>query len=287
LLQPQNDSESVVDAWEARRWPNHGLKEITAPLSDSGIGSPPRTTPLVALFLGITNLYRERRRGASEIEVQLEVGVASGASSINCKRTITALLECGDLSDLSPLWPGRQNESRDKSPDTAVRTECLSRVRVCGKLFVFGESRKVGTVGTTKLTRKEILGDDPVHDVMVSAIEGVRHRGKHVAFGAAVILLLGSGIYLALEYLEKRDMESQQILSRGIDFYHAQVDSAAPDDPYGKGPDPVFRTEEAKYQAASKEFSSVISRFGSSRVAVIARYYLGLCQVRFGQRKRR
>jgi len=27
-----------------------------------------------------------------------------------------ALLECGDLSDLSPLWPWRQNESGDKSP---------------------------------------------------------------------------------------------------------------------------------------------------------------------------
>src|SRR5204863_4669549 len=123
----------------------------------------------------------------------------------------------------SPLLPGRQNESRDKSPDTAVRIECFVAGARLWYAICFGESRKVGTVGTTKLTRKEILGDDPVHDVMVSAIEGVRHRGKHVAFGAAVILLLGSGIYLALEYLEKRDMESQQILSRGIDFYHAQV----------------------------------------------------------------
>ena len=45
--------------------------------------------------------------------VQLEVGVASGAALVNCRRTITALLECGDLS---PLWPGRQKESDDKSP---------------------------------------------------------------------------------------------------------------------------------------------------------------------------
>ncbi len=140
-------------------------------------------------------------------------------------------------------------------------------------------------MGTTKLTRKEILGDDPIHDVMISVIEGVRHRGKHVVLALAGILLLGLGIYLGLGYLEKRDTESQQILSRGIDFYHAQVDAAAPDDPYGKGPDPVFRTEEAKYQAATKEFSSVISRFGSSKVAVIAKYYVGLCQVRFGQKE--
>src|SRR6266516_5685629 len=45
--------------------------------------------------------------------VQLEVGVASGAALANCSRTITALLECGDLS---PPWPGPQNESGDKSP---------------------------------------------------------------------------------------------------------------------------------------------------------------------------
>ena len=32
---------------------------------------------------------------------------------VNCRRTITALLECGDLS---PLWPGRQDESGDLSP---------------------------------------------------------------------------------------------------------------------------------------------------------------------------
>src|SRR5436189_4032390 len=45
--------------------------------------------------------------------VQLEVEVASGAALVNCSRTIPALLECGDLS---PLWPGRQNESGDESP---------------------------------------------------------------------------------------------------------------------------------------------------------------------------
>src|SRR5438094_8913749 len=45
-----------------------------------------------------------------------------------------------------------------------------------------------------------------------------------------------------------------------------------------------MRTEKEKEQAARKVFSSVSSRFGCSRVAVIARYYLGLCQVRFGQK---
>src|SRR5439155_17962192 len=43
-----------------------------------------------------------RRRGASWARLIHRI-----------RRTITASLECGDLS---PLWPGRQKESGDKSP---------------------------------------------------------------------------------------------------------------------------------------------------------------------------
>src|SRR5438034_2097157 len=48
-----------------------------------------------------------------EAEGYLEVGVASGSTSVNLQTTITALLECGDLP---PQWHGRQNESGYKSP---------------------------------------------------------------------------------------------------------------------------------------------------------------------------
>src|SRR5881409_3034201 len=88
-----------------------------------------------------------------------------------------------------------------------------------------------GNVGTTKLTRKEILGDDPIHDALVNTIEVVRERGKQIALGAGALILAGFGIYLALEYMERRDNEAQQILTRGIDFYPAQVDPSALDDP--------------------------------------------------------
>src|SRR5213596_705828 len=61
----------------------------------------------------MTRSYTHSRPYPAWNRVQLEAGVASGAALVNCRRTITALLECGDLS---PLWPGRQNESGDKSP---------------------------------------------------------------------------------------------------------------------------------------------------------------------------
>jgi predicted negative regulator of RcsB-dependent stress response len=101
-----------------------------------------------------------------------------------------------------------------------------------------------------------------------------------VAVGLAV---LGLGVYFGLDYLESRDMQAQQQLSRGIDFFHARVDPTALDDPYGKGTEPLFRSDTAKYEAANKEFSGVISRYGSAKLAVVARYYQGLAQLRLGR----
>src|SRR5213596_2708644 len=61
----------------------------------------------------MTRSYTHSRPYPAWNRVQLEAGVASGAALVNCRRTITALLECGDLS---PLWPLCRNESGDKSP---------------------------------------------------------------------------------------------------------------------------------------------------------------------------
>jgi predicted negative regulator of RcsB-dependent stress response len=103
------------------------------------------------------------------------------------------------------------------------------------------------------------------------------------------IILAGLGVvalaaYFGAQWLEGRDAQAQQQLARGIELFHARVDTAASDDPYAKSPiDPVFKTEAAKYKAAAAEFSSVASKYGSSKLAVVARYYLGLSELRQGQ----
>ena len=140
-------------------------------------------------------------------------------------------------------------------------------------------------MGTTKLTRKEILSEDPVHHAMIRSIELVRSRGKIIALAIAGIALVSLGAYLVLRFMENRQASAQQQLGRGIDLYHAQLDPSALDDPYGKGIDPVFRSDEAKYKTASKEFSSVIEKYGSTKAAVIAQYYLGLCQLQLDQKE--
>jgi predicted negative regulator of RcsB-dependent stress response len=145
-------------------------------------------------------------------------------------------------------------------------------------------SRKV-TVGTTKLTRKEILAEDPVHEAMIQLIEFFKSNGKKIGILAAVVILVGVGIYGGLQYLEYRQAQAQEQLGKGMSFFHAQVSPDAGSDPYAKGPTASFKNDAAKYQAAAKEFSSVVSGFGYSKLSVVARYYLGLSQLRLGQKK--
>jgi tetratricopeptide (TPR) repeat protein len=140
-------------------------------------------------------------------------------------------------------------------------------------------------VGTNKLTRKEILSEDPVRATIKQLIEFAKVRGSFVLYIAAAIVVLSFGIYGGLQYLDSRDAVAQERLNMGIEFFHGQVAPDATGDPYGKGHIPVFKSDAAKYQAAAKEFSDLASGYGYPKVSIIARYYLGLTQIQLGQKK--
>jgi predicted negative regulator of RcsB-dependent stress response len=150
--------------------------------------------------------------------------------------------------------------------------------------FAYLHSRKVN-VGTTKLTRKEILAEDPVHEAIIQLIEFFQTNGKKIGILAVVIVVVAVGIYGGLQYLDNRQMQAQQQLGKGMDFFHARVTPDASNDPFAKGPAPVFQSDNAKYNAAAKEFSSLVSGYGYSKLSVVARYYLGLSQLQLGQNK--
>lgn len=140
-------------------------------------------------------------------------------------------------------------------------------------------------MGTTKLTRKEILSEDPVHVWLIRLTEFVREKGLLIAICGLSAAVVAAGVYFLAQYLQAKDMRIQTELAKAIDFYHAQVDPAAPDDPYGKGPTPQFRTAEAKFQATTGVLLQVVGQSGSSNLGVIARYYLGLTQLKQGREK--
>lgn len=146
-------------------------------------------------------------------------------------------------------------------------------------------SNKEGTVGTTKLTRKEILAEDPVHQTIMRLIDLFRENGKMIGIIAAIAVLLAVGIYGGLQYLENRESQAQEQLGKGIELFHAQISADATDNPYSSGSNPMFRTDNAKYEAAAKEFSAALDRHGFGKVSVAARYYLALCQLRTGKNR--
>jgi predicted negative regulator of RcsB-dependent stress response len=118
---------------------------------------------------------------------------------------------------------------------------------------------------------------------MIWIVDTFREQRKLIALAAASIILIAVGIYFGVSYYRSRESSAQVTFGRGMAFYHAAIDPEAPDDPYGKGPQPVFRNDTARYEAASKEFSDVLSLHRSSKLGVLAQYYLGLSQLRLGQ----
>jgi tetratricopeptide (TPR) repeat protein len=152
-------------------------------------------------------------------------------------------------------------------------------------LVVISGLKRKDTVGTNKLTRKEILAEDPVHEAMVRIVEFFQTHGQTIGIVVAAAAVLSIGIYGGLQYLENREMQAQERLGKGIDFFHAQIAADATNDPYSKGPVPVFKSDAAKFQAAAKEFSALASGYGFSKVSIVARYYLGLAQLQLGQKK--
>jgi predicted negative regulator of RcsB-dependent stress response len=144
-------------------------------------------------------------------------------------------------------------------------------------------SEKETTVGTTKLTRKEILAEDPVHGSIVMLVDYFNLHNKAIMLFVAIAVVAALGVYGGQRFLGNREMRAQEKLGRGMDYYHAQIDPAATDDPYGKGSTPVFRNETLKYQAVEKELSDIVSGYGYSKISTIARYYLGLAQLKLGK----
>ncbi|MBN2243958.1 MAG: tetratricopeptide repeat protein [Acidobacteria bacterium] len=137
-------------------------------------------------------------------------------------------------------------------------------------------------MGTTKLTRKEIVAEDAVHETIVSIVDFIGAHRKKILILGGIAIIAALGIYGGLLLLEKKEIQAQEILGRGIDFYHATIDPEATDDPYGKGSGAVFSSEPLKYQAAAGEFSSIVSGYGYTKVSAIALYYLGLTQLKQG-----
>lgn len=144
---------------------------------------------------------------------------------------------------------------------------------------------KEGTVSTTKLTRKEIVAEDPVHESIIRLFTFCRENRSKIGVLVIAAIVIIVGIYAGYQYLGHREEQAQVQLAKGLEYFNGTVVSDATDNPYSKGLLPTFRSDKAKYQAAANEFASASSGFSNGSVSVVARYYLGLSQLQLGQKQ--
>ena len=151
--------------------------------------------------------------------------------------------------------------------------------------FLFILSIKEGVVGTTKLTRKEILSDDPVRENIIRFVGLLRANRAKIGAAVIVVIVLALGFWAWSGYLGSRADAAGAMLGRGMAFFYANVSPDAEDGTYEKGEEPLFKSDEAKYQAAEKEFSAAADSFGAGEAGKTARYYLGLTQLRLEKKE--
>jgi len=139
-------------------------------------------------------------------------------------------------------------------------------------------------VGTTKLTRKEILSDDPVRENIIRFVGLLQANRAKIGVAVIVVIVLALGFWAWSGYLGGRADAAGEMLGRGMAFFSANVSADAEDDPFAKGDTPLFKSDEDKYRAAEKEFSAAADSFGAGEAGKTARYYLGLAQLQLGKK---
>ena len=144
---------------------------------------------------------------------------------------------------------------------------------------------KEDDVGTTKLTRKEILSDDPVRETILRLVGFFQTNRTRIGVAAIAVIVLALGFWTWSRYLDGRANDTGATLGRGMAFFSAIVSPNAGDDSYAEGELPVFKSDEDKYQAAEKEFSIAAGSFGAGEAGKTAQYYLGLTQLKLGKKE--
>lgn len=131
-----------------------------------------------------------------------------------------------------------------------------------------------------RISRRELKKDEFVQEVSHTVEYVQAHRQPIVLWsavaGAALVVALGA--YLLYS---KRSGDASDSLSRALRSYHGQVlppDTPAPTASKEK----FFKSEKEKYETALKEFQAIAGKYSMLKQGGVARYYIGLCQLRLG-----
>jgi tetratricopeptide (TPR) repeat protein len=125
----------------------------------------------------------------------------------------------------------------------------------------------------TKLHRKE-LKQDEVREKVAEAVKSVSLHGREVIY-IIVIVLAVAAIAFAWFYYERTQQEAaQSLLGQAMEKFNSAVGGQI--DPNLPKPSYNFGTENQKYSEALKDYESIISKYGNTPAAEMARYMAGI-----------
>jgi len=129
-----------------------------------------------------------------------------------------------------------------------------------------------------RLTRKEIKRDQ-VQEALTGVMEYLRDNLQSLLMLAGLLLLIIGGVAAYRSYLDSKEIEASEQLAQAIRIYSAEI-TAAPDpaDPRN----PTYGDVASRDAEARSRLEAVLTEFGRSDSAAIAKAYLGELAARSG-----
>lgn len=131
-----------------------------------------------------------------------------------------------------------------------------------------------------RISRQELKKDEFV-DTFTELWAWVQRQHTALIVAVIVAVVVSAGFVGYRVYAENQAAKAEAALGKAIRTYHAQV--LPPNTPKPATDEPVFSSEQARNEAALKEFTELRQRYSRTRAAHLAEYYVALCQASLGK----
>ena len=131
-----------------------------------------------------------------------------------------------------------------------------------------------------KFNRKKLKEPDEFISFTQRSIEWASANRVMLVAGVLALGLMLVGVFAYRWYADELEQKASASFMKAQETYEAPVVNSPEQALSGKFAAGTFASPAEKYKAASDGFEKVIKDHGSSRIALLARYYAGECQLR-------
>jgi len=127
-----------------------------------------------------------------------------------------------------------------------------------------------------RIQRQELKHDEFV-DTVDAALLWLEDNWRGLLVTVLAVVLVGGSAGGYFWYSRQQEERASAALTAALITFQAPVQAGLPQLP-GEGPEKVFTSEQAKFEAAKKEFEAIRTRFPRARSGQLAAYYVAICQ---------